>query len=183
VRLKGHVAVATDANADAQLGREPPAPENGVSGKRLDQTGRERTSRSDCGDCPADRVARVRSQTPCGWRSRIAIKNSSKSRKPEETKARPDERHQRSRLQHEPAVRAVKRGEPAVQRNQCVFSDVAQAQRQSPRPLREVPAQTILACSCRRYWITSEERLVNIADRRATHLSESFPEQCGSWAA
>ena len=37
---KGDGAVATDANADAQLGREPPAPEDGVSGKRLDQTGR-----------------------------------------------------------------------------------------------------------------------------------------------
>ena len=60
VRLEWHIAAATDANADAQLGRETPAPENGISGKRLDQTGRPGKSSSNCGDCPLDRISCTR---------------------------------------------------------------------------------------------------------------------------
>jgi len=133
VRLEWHVVVATDANAYTQLGSETPPPENGIGGKRLDQTGRPGKSSSHCGDCPLDRISCTRMRwaaIPGGRRCRrscIAMKKSPEGGEPEDAKACPNECHQRRRLQHAAPIRAVKRREPAAQRNQRVFSVTAQA--------------------------------------------------------
>jgi hypothetical protein len=68
VRLKGAGTFAGDANANAQLARETPAPEHDIGRKRLDQTGRRRTSSGYGRDCPTDwadydRVGSI----PGGW--------------------------------------------------------------------------------------------------------------------